>query len=581
MDPTLDPPLPPPPRRIHHRASPTRRRDHYQNNHNHHYRLTATATARSRCDDRSSQPSSDPAFFSSDDVPGSGGLENYTAGSAAGAGAGAGAATHTAHQHHHHASGAGGLAGTRKRRYRGTWWGEKMMSSGGHQPQGQEGAKRNKRVDWREKRLVDSGVWMGSDDSLAGGFLGSDASWGEEVWGQFVGEGEGKGEGVDGKGIGIGIGIGIGRRGEEGERMFDEPREHQIARAIVNDCLERGDDSVDLSGGNLRSIPSGLLRPLQHLTKLPAIKEPPVTEDVYTSLEPFLRLFLAGNALPKLCGELFELDTLRVLSLRNNKLTEIPAAIRRLTMLQEVNLSVNRLRSLPWELLWLIRKGDLKHLTVRPNPLLQIDDGAHDPEAAVAEWHVPREELRSCVYEGPAPEQAWAPVHVATGPVRRYNAEGVLLLPPAGSSSQPVGTAMELDAPSDTDPDPDTNPQDRPCPTPLPPAASRVPSLREVALLSLTRSPSFDLLSDAELAGYPALMLRLLRDAREVRAAGGRSCSVCHRGFVLARTEWIEWWDCSTYENGLKGPRPSGEGLRPLPFRRLGCSWGCVPGAEI
>ncbi|OJK03185.1 hypothetical protein ASPACDRAFT_58132 [Aspergillus aculeatus ATCC 16872] len=620
MDPTLDPPLPPPPRRIHHRASPTRRRDHYQNNHNHHYRLTATATARSRCDDRSSQPSSDPAFFSSDDVPGSGGLENYT---------GSAAATHAnATTHHHHTSGAGGLAGSRKRRYRGTWWGEKMMSSGGHQqqqPSGQEGAKRNKRVDFREKRLVDSGVWMGSDDSLAGGFLGSDASWGEEVWAQFVGGGEG--EGADGKVFGDGNGI--GRRGEEGERRSDgevggeveveqqqkqqqhwgeqvsgfassqgqgqrgtllglgglrrgieeEPREHQIARAIVNDCLERGDDSVDLSGGNLRSIPSGLLRPLQHLTKLPAIKEPPVTEDVYTSLEPFLRLFLAGNALPKLSGELFELDTLRVLSLRNNKLTEIPPAIRRLTMLQEVNLSVNRLRSLPWELLWLIRKGDLKHLTVRPNPLLQIDDGAHDPEAAVAEWHVPREELRSCVYEGPAPEEAWAPVHVATGPVRRYNAEGVLL-PPAGSStststtsSQP--TAMELDADTDTD----ANPQDRPGPTP--PAASRVPSLREVALLSLTRSPSFDLLSDAELAGYPALMLRLLRDAREVRAGGGRSCSVCHRGFVLARTEWIEWWDCSTYENGLKGPRPSGEGLRPLPFRRLGCSWGCVPGAEI
>ncbi|RAK75580.1 leucine-rich repeat domain-containing protein, partial [Aspergillus fijiensis CBS 313.89] len=394
--------------------------------------------------------------------------------------------------------------------------------------------------------------------------------WGEQVSGFASSQGQGQGQG------GSLLGLGALRRGIE-----EEPREHQIARAIVNDCLERGDDSVDLSGGNLRSIPSGLLRPLQHLTKLPAIKEPPVTEDVYTSLEPFLRLFLAGNALPKLCGELFELDTLRVLSLRNNKLTEIPAAIRRLTMLQEVNLSVNRLRSLPWELLWLIRKGDLKHLTVRPNPLLQIDDGAHDPEAAVAEWHIPREELRSCVYEGPAPEQAWAPVHVATGPVRRYNAEGVLLLPPAGSSSQPVGTAMELDAATDTDTDPSTNPQDRPCPTPLPPAASRVPSLREVALLSLTRSPSFDLLSDAELAGYPALMLRLLRDAREVRAAGGRSCSVCHRGFVLARTEWIEWWDCSTYENGLKGPRPSGEGLRPLPFRRLGCSWGCVPGAEI
>jgi hypothetical protein len=50
----------------------------------------------SRFDDRSSQPSSDPALFSSDDIPASG-LENY----------------------HAPVAGAG-----RKRRYRGTWWGE-------------------------------------------------------------------------------------------------------------------------------------------------------------------------------------------------------------------------------------------------------------------------------------------------------------------------------------------------------------------------------------------------------------------------------------------------------------------------
>ncbi|PWY91034.1 hypothetical protein BO70DRAFT_358473 [Aspergillus heteromorphus CBS 117.55] len=288
----------------------------------------------------------------------------------------------------------------------------------------------------------------------------------------------------------------------------------------------------------MRTIPPGLLRPLQHLTKLPTIKEPPISEEVYSSLEPFLRLFLAGNALHSITSELFELDTLRVLSLRNNKLTQIPPAIRKLTMLQEVNLSVNRLHHLPWELLFLIKKGDLKHLTVRPNPLLQIED----PGTDIAHWHIPSDELKSCIYDGPAPEEAWAPVHVATGPVTRYNAEGVTLDP--------------TDSVSET----------------------RVPSLREVSLLSFSRSSYFDLIPDEEMADYPALMLRLLRAAREVRAAGGRSCSVCHRGFVLARTEWIEWWDCSTYENGLKGPRASGELLRPLPFRRFGCSVGCVPG---
>ncbi|PYH95571.1 hypothetical protein BO71DRAFT_449315 [Aspergillus ellipticus CBS 707.79] len=444
----------------------------------------------SRFDDRSSQPpSSDPALFSSDDIPASG-LENY------------------------HAPVA---SGSRKRRYRGTWWGEMVKDS------------KRKRGDFKEKRLVDSGVWMGSDDS----FLPSDASWGEELNAKANNSSSGP------------LAFRPPQQQQQQQqqqpqqrgvfRRVEESREHQIVRTVINDCLEKGQDSVDLSGGNMRTLPPGLLLPLQHLTKLPTINEPPISEEVYTSLQPFLRLFLAGNALSAISTDLFELDTLRVLSLRNNKLTQIPPAIRRLTMLQEANLSVNRLPYLPWELLWLIKKGDLKHLTVRPNPLLQIE------EQEVAQWHVPADELKSCFYDGPAPEEAWAPVHVATGPVTRYNAEGVRM----EQTEEVVET--------------------------------RVPSLREVSLLSFSRSAYFDLIPDEEMADYPELMLRLLREAREVRSAGGRCCSVCHRGFVLARAEWIEWWDCSTYENGLKGPRASGEMLRPLPFRRLGCSWGCVP----
>lgn len=299
----------------------------------------------------------------------------------------------------------------------------------------------------------------------------------------------------------------------------------------------------------MREIPPGLLRPLQHLTKLPAIREPPVTEDVYSSLEPFLRLFLAGNSLTKVSSELFDLSSLGVLSLRNNKLFEIPPAIRRLTSLQEVNLSVNRLQYLPWEFLWLIRKGDLKHLIVRPNPLLQIN------EAEIAHWHYPTttapapldETLRLQEYESPVPEEAWAPIHIATGSIRYFNTDGYPM------------TEAHINT------------------TPPNEFKSNVPSLREASLLSLNKSNFFDLTPDSDIADFPELMLRLLRYAREVRAGGGRCCSICHRSFVLPRTEWIEWWDCSTYENGLKGPRAPGEKLRPLPFKRLGCSWACVP----
>ncbi|KAE8371610.1 hypothetical protein BDV26DRAFT_286630 [Aspergillus bertholletiae] len=490
----------PPPRRIRHR-SPTKTPVASGSSLRKTYQL-------SRFDDRSSQPSSDPALFSSDDIPASG-LENYH---------------------------APGPSGSRKRRYRGTWWGEMVKDP------------KRKRADFKEKRHVDSGVWMGSDESGADSLLPSEdpSMWGEEL--------------LNDTSDAATVTMTQGDRStthsqpwpqRSGLKKVQEPKEHQAARNIVNECLENGQDSVDLSNCYLKMVPSGLLRPLQHLTKLPAIVEPPVTEDVYSSLQPFLRLFLTGNSLQSVPGELFELGSLKVLSLRYNKLTEIPPAIRKLTLLQEVNLAVNRLECLPWELLWLIKKGDLKHMVVRPNPLMQIH------QAEIAQWHSPagtepdspEGTLKLRDYEGPAPEEAWAPIHVATGPVRRFNMEGMPVDAPA-SASQPA------------------------------PQESRVPSLREASLLACTRSVFFDQVSDDEMADYPGLILRLLRQAKDVWSGGGRSCSVCHRSFVIARTQWIEWWDCSTYENGLKGPRCPGEKLRPLPFRRFGCSWACVPNAE-
>lgn len=298
---------------------------------------------------------------------------------------------------------------------------------------------------------------------------------------------------------------------------------------------------------HLKSIPSGLLRPLQQLTKLPPA-EAPITEDVYSSLLPFFCLFLSGNSLRALSSELFDLSALQVLSVRNNELTEIPPAIRRLTSLQAANCATNRLQYLPWDLLWLIQHGELKHLTVRPNPLLKFT------ESEIAQWHYPKRNQRSAPplplrmhsWSGPSPSEAWAPLHVATGPVQRFDMEGQPLI--SGNLSN-AGMS------------------------------SRAPSLREVALRALIKSPTFDHISDADedLDFCPPLVARLLRQAKEVKNTGGRVCSVCGRIFVIARSEWIEWWDCSVHENGFKNPRDPESALRPLPFKRLGCSWGCVP----
>lgn len=202
----------PPPRRIRHRSpastSSSAARPPTASSFKKSYRL-------SRFDDRSSQPSSDPALFSSDDIPASG-LENYNTTVSSGAAAG------------------------RKRRYRGTWWGETVVDP------------KRKRADFKDKRLVDSGVWMGSDESTAESLLPSEDAliWGEDLMRNMQNS----------------TSVGVGSEGQMGAlssqsgnselrqtasqpggfRKVEEPREHQLARTIVNDCLEKGQDSVDL-----------------------------------------------------------------------------------------------------------------------------------------------------------------------------------------------------------------------------------------------------------------------------------------------------------------------------------------------
>lgn len=157
----------------------------------------------SRFDDRSSQPSSDPALFSSDDIPASG-LENYNAPVTGGAG--------------------------RKRKYRGTWWGEQVVDP------------KRKRADFKEKRNVDSGVWMGSDESAAESSLPSEdaSNWGEDLL-KTVLDPMGKKDTLDEPSV-----PSSPMKAPPGASGREESNEHHIARAIVNECLDKGEDSIDL-----------------------------------------------------------------------------------------------------------------------------------------------------------------------------------------------------------------------------------------------------------------------------------------------------------------------------------------------
>ncbi|CAG8291145.1 unnamed protein product [Penicillium olsonii] len=491
----------------------------------------------SRFDDCSSQPSSDPALFSSDDIPASG-LENY----------------------HATTPGSG-----RKRRYRGTWWGEQVIDP------------KRKRGEFKEKRNVDSGVWMGSDESGAESIMSSDPAWGEDLRKTVLDPmhtptpttpkaSSANTRDPDNTPIQVRAAF----------RSMAESQAHQLARKTVNECLEKGHESIDLgyvlssylsfvptiirpitrsnkcpasSDYQLQTLPPGLLKPLKHFTKLPPVGEAPVSEDVFTSLKPSLSLYLPNNSLSTLPSDIYELSNLKVLSLRNNKLTEIPLAICRLTGLQVLNASVNELTYLPWELICMIFRGELKHVTVRPNPFPTIDE-RH------IQWN--SDKKRKKAWEGPMEFQpgqdvdyGYYPIHVGSGPITFLDKEG-----------KPVRVVSRREASLQVE-------------SPL----NEPPSLRELALRAVTKLPYLEETTDEELAEYPPPLVPLLRKARQVRIAGGQMCSVCDREYVIPRTEWTEWWDITPSENGTKTPRVAGQKLRPLPFRRYGCRQACVPDA--
>lgn len=92
---------------------------------------------------------------------------------------------------------------------------------------------------------MDSGVWMGSDESAADSLLPSDSStWGDDllknvldprVNGKSAQESSQPAVSVASPVLPVSI-----------SKDHRESEEHRYARAVVNDCLEKGDDSIDL-----------------------------------------------------------------------------------------------------------------------------------------------------------------------------------------------------------------------------------------------------------------------------------------------------------------------------------------------
>ncbi|CAG8604986.1 2120_t:CDS:2 [Ambispora gerdemannii] len=130
-----------------------------------------------------------------------------------------------------------------------------------------------------------------------------------------------------------------------------------FALRIIQSTIENGYHLVDLSYLKLRELPIELAELRYH-----------VVLDPQTGVSnKSLKLFLAANKLCKLPGWLWDMNNLKVLSLRNNKLRELPPEIGLLSNLVELSVGNNLLKYLPSEIL---RSPKLDILNIDPNPFL-------------------------------------------------------------------------------------------------------------------------------------------------------------------------------------------------------------------
>ncbi len=331
----------------------------------------------------------------------------------------------------------------------------------------------------------------------------------------------------------------------------------------------------------------------------------------YHPLRPRLKLFLSSNMLKRVPGEIFNLDNVTVLSLRSNLLIELPSAIGKLRRLVELNIANNNLNFLPYDILRIFSEPSKLHsLTWHPNPFYEPDIPEANPYKGgepyppdLRDGVLSRSGRPGAVSSG-LPEicPKWDAKYRFRSEVRFMNIDGTLAKGPSfprdealfsapvrhrSSICVPYGlgrTNMIKIAPPGDVPEPPKASSllrgDR---------ASKAPSLLEVALQAWSQSSGLPDLQDWLGEEPPERLARIMEDAKVLKEmeADSRKCTICHRRFVIPRTEWLEWWQISKAQKNtqlasaasplrlMENRRDQVESM--IPLIRRGCSWRCLP----
>lgn len=354
------------------------------------------------------------------------------------------------------------------------------------------------------------------------------------------------------------------------------------AAMVVQDCSENGKETVDLSGIGLNTISDATLRPLHQMIKHihDDLTEPP-SEDLFGSLTPSIQLFLYGNLLTSLPPELFRLENITVLSLRNNRLQEFPSCITCLHKLAELNIAGNQLSYLPWELLGMLRSADdVCKVSIRPNPFkvprlaIEADlPGQNDPDSTEGEHDdsVPTL-LRQLEMRFIRGRQALNGGDVDATPKKKSNSrEQLIFLAPSrilykdsDGSVVRSATAIGVDG-EHTWEAPVLEPQYPPTTE----ASTTAPSLFELALRGAQRSFDLRNVSTTFPDDTPSTVARGLGAAATGVDYGNERCTSCSNTFVIPRAEWLEYWFRGHEYFDLREDKI-------LPFKRKACSWACA-----
>ena len=154
------------------------------------------------------------------------------------------------------------------------------------------------------------------------------------------------------------------------------------------------------------------------------------------------------------------------------------------------------------------------------------------------------------------------PAFIASTPVTFFRFDGTL-----EPHSQISPTALPLDVRH--------LPASLSGPAASPPSTSSMyaPSLLDLAIRVSTQHLSHAQILSLLPPDTPSHILQVLDAAENIRKTNGsaqQDCSVCGRPFIIARTEWIEYWHCT--------PDTFCFATDDLfwPFLRRGCSWGCA-----